>query len=164
MIGSCPGAVHLRTDTERKWLSKATALSVAPQPSYTPADRSAVYERIFARTAKLLQAGRPVVVDATFLDEAQRTALQDLAMRSCVGFLGLWLSAPLSVLIKRVNTRAGDASQANARVVAVQYSALTTPETTGSWVNLDSSSTPDATRAAAMAALKTRFGTTVSVR
>ncbi|WP_156317582.1 AAA family ATPase, partial [Cypionkella psychrotolerans] len=105
-IGSCPGAVHLRTDTERK--------VEASHLDYTQKGRGAIYERLFARAANLLAAGRSVILDGTFLDLAQRVAAEDLALRSGVDFLGLWLTAPQAVLEDRVTSRRGDASDADA--------------------------------------------------
>jgi len=149
-IGACPGAVHLRTDTERK---AGTA-----QVDYTPTARSAIYDRMLARAGTVLAAGRSVILDGTFLDKAQRGAAETLATRSGVGFCGLWLTAPQSVLIDRVLSRRGDASDADAAVVIAQAAANRSVEV-GRWARIDASGTPEKTRAAACAALESVLGT-----
>jgi len=140
-LGPCPGAVHLRTDTERKAQPHAVA--------YDPASRARVYEQMFDRAAALLAAGCCVVLDATFLDPAQCHAARALARRLNVPFTGLWLTAPQAVLLDRVSARRGDASDADVSVLRAQIASLATPD----WTRIDASGTPEATRAAADAAL-----------
>jgi len=144
-LGPCPGAVHLRTDTERK--------AGAAQVDYAPASRSAIYDRMFDRAANLLAAGRSVILDGTFLDEAQRSAAKALAQRSGVGFWGLWLTAPLPVLVDRVTSRQGDASDADADVVRAQAGLTPADPQQPSWSIIDASGTPQHTSTAAHAAI-----------
>ncbi len=145
-IGACPGAVHLRTDTERK--------ATADRADYAPAARGSIYARMFARAATLLAAKRSVVLDGTFLDEAQRHAAETLAARAGVGFCGLWLTAPEPVLVKRVTARRRDASEADAHVVRAQIIRAGAEMPRQDWVAIDASGTTDRTRAAARAALE----------
>jgi hypothetical protein len=156
-IGPCPGAVHLRTDTERK--AQAGAVD------YAPAARGMVYDRMLARADHLLAAGRSVVLDGTFLDEAQRKAAEGLAVglafRSGVGFCGLWLTAPQSTLVERVTSRRGDASDADAVVVKAQISASPSKVRDAGWVTIDAGGTEQSTRGAAIAALEGVLGTVV---
>ena len=140
-FGLCPGAVHLRTDTERKQRTG--------RAGYAPAAREAVYDQMFARAANLLAAGRSVIVDATFLDEAMRRAAKALAIRSGAGFVGLWLTAPVSVLIDRVASRSGDASDADAAVVKSQLGLASGDFNEAGWKTIDASGTPQKTLAAA---------------
>lgn len=150
-VGSCPGAVHLRTDTERK----ARGAPV----DYAPAARGAVYRQMLDRAGQVLAAGRSVVLDATFLDPALRKAAEDLAVRSACRFRGLLLSAPLPVLIDRISRRQEDPSDADARVARAQDpAARSAVPGTGGWISLDASGTPDRTRAAACAALAGALG------
>jgi uncharacterized protein len=143
-VAACPGAVHLRTDTERKAGTDAKR--------YDPAARAAIYQRMLARAEALLAAGNSVVLDATFLDPSQRRAAADLASHFGIAFHGLWLTAPLAVLIERVTARLGDASDADAAVVRAQ---LAQGETDVSgWTQIDASGHADDTRAAAFAALE----------
>ena len=149
-IGACPGAVHLRTDTERK--------SAAGQVEYAPSARGAVYDRMFARAASLLAAGRSVVLDGTFLDETHRVAASDLAARVGVTFHGLWLTAPERVLLERVSTRRGDASDADAEVVRAQLALPGGTPAPQHWTTIDAEGSTQETRAAARAALESVYG------
>lgn len=149
-IGPCPGAVHLRTDTERK--------AEADRVNYTPTARGAIYDRMFARAATLLAAGRSVILDATFLDEAQRRASEDLAARYGLGFCGLWLTAPQAVLEDRVTSRRGDASDADAAVVRAQGALAAAVKPRQDWQTIDAAGTTQKTRAAASAALESVLG------
>jgi aminoglycoside phosphotransferase family enzyme/predicted kinase len=149
-IGPCPGAVHLRTDTERK--------AGADHVDYTPAARGAVYDRMFARAATLLAADRSVILDATFLDQAQRRAAEELALRSGNGFCGLWLTAPQAVLEDRVTSRRGDASDADAAVVRAQSILAAAVTQRPGWQTIDAAGTTQKTRAAASAALESVLG------
>lgn len=149
-IGPCPGAVHLRTDTERK--------VQAGHVDYAPGARHAVYDRMLARAENLLAAGRSVILDGTFLDEPQRRAAEALALRAGVGFCGLWLTAPQSVLIDRVAARRGDASDADAAVVQAQSASAPAMAANSAgvgrlWITIDAGGTLDLARAAAVAAL-----------
>lgn len=144
-IGACPGAVHLRTDTERKLKPN--------HPDYSQGGRGAIYETMFARAATLLAAGRSVILDGTFLDLAQRVGVEGLALRSGVDFFGLWLLAPQAVLEDRVTSRRGDASDADVAVVRAQIARKESVVPQQGWVCIDAGGSSQMTRAAACAAL-----------
>lgn len=147
-LGPCPGAVHLRTDTERK--------EGACDVDYSPIARASIYDRMFMRAANLLEAGKTVILDGTFMNESQRVAAETLAKRADVGFCGLWLTASQPILVRRVTLRHGDASDADATVVAAQG---TIPEgMRKNWLEIDASGSPQESRDAAIAALSTAFG------
>lgn len=150
-IGSCPGAVHLRTDTERK--------AVDGQVTYSQTARGAIYDRLFARAAILLAAGRSVILDGTFLDQTQRAKAEGLALKAGVTFCGLWLTAPKAVLLDRVTKRQGDASDADAAVVQAQVAVAGFATVPQNWVTIDAGGPPQKTRAAASAALESVLGT-----
>lgn len=144
-LGRCPGAVHLRTDTERR--------AQAGPVDYAPAARDAIYGRMLSRAENLLAAGRSVILDATFLDKAQRRAAEALAGRSGAGFRGLWLTAPRAVLVDRVTARQGDASDADGAVVRAQSRLAPDVLRDPLWTVIDASGSVQQTRAAAEAAL-----------
>ncbi|NJM81231.1 MAG: AAA family ATPase [Tabrizicola sp.] len=144
-IGPCPGAVHLRTDTERKAQGRAV--------DYAPSARHAVYDRMLARAKRLLAAGRSVILDGTFLNAAQRRDAESLSLRCGIGFHGLWLTAPAPDLIERVTARRGDASDANAAVVRAQTAAPSPSMEEPGWRRVDASGTTETTMARARAAL-----------
>jgi len=142
MIGACPGAIHLRTDTERK--------ARVAQPVYTAEARATVYRRMLDRADTILAAGHSVVLDGTFLDPVQQAAAAALATSLGRPFRGLWLGAPEATLVARVTLRRGDASDADAQVVRAQ---LAGQHPALGWTRIDASGPPQATRAAAGAAL-----------
>ncbi len=76
---------------------------------------------MFARADHILAAGHSVLLDATFLDATMRAMAQKRATKANVVCHALWLEAPLPVLIGRVNTRQGDASDADEEVVRHQF-------------------------------------------
>jgi predicted kinase len=96
-----------------------------------------------------LAAGQSVIVDAVHRTAAERAALADVARQAGVRFVGLWLDAPLAVLVARVEARAGDASDATAAVVRDQAA-----ESPGDidWLRLDASRALDAVLADALGA------------
>ena len=149
-LGPCPGALHLRTDTERK--------AQASHPDYAPTAREAIYGRMFARAANLLAAGRSVILDGTFLDEAQRRAAEAIAAHLGIAFCGLWLTAPQTILIERVASRSGDASDADSAVVKAQAASSGAAMPVQPWVTLDAGGTRDMTSAKAGTVLESVLG------
>jgi aminoglycoside phosphotransferase family enzyme/predicted kinase len=122
-IGRIPGAVHLRSDVERKRLRNVPELQRLPATAYTSASTAMVYRRLAEKAESALRAGQAVVVDAVHSRAAERFAIEDLARRVGVRFVGLWLEAPLSVRLSRVKAREGDASDADSKVVELQAQA-----------------------------------------
>jgi hypothetical protein len=74
--------------------------------------------------------------------------LSAVAERAGARFVGLWLDAPLDVLIDRVTARAGDASDATAGVVRAQASE---PLDGIAWARLNASVSLDTLAEAALA-------------
>jgi aminoglycoside phosphotransferase family enzyme/predicted kinase len=120
LIGGSPGAVHLRSDLERKATHGKDIHLGLSSDDYAPAARNAVYSRMFNRADHILAAGHSVLLDATFLDATMRAMVQRLAVKADVAYHPLWLEAPLPVLLGRVKARQGDASDADAQVVRQQ--------------------------------------------
>ena len=135
-LGRAPGALHIRSDVERKRLFAMVETARLPQDAYRPEVSSKVHARLHDLAEGALRAGQAVVVDATHLRLEERAAVAALAVRIGVPFLGIWLEAPIDVLRQRVTGRHGDASDATATVVAAQAK-----EVLGilEWPRLDSS-------------------------
>ena len=79
------------------------------------------------QAARILAAGYTVVVDATFLDRDQRRRMHDLARRCGVPFLILACCSTPEQARRRIGERrrrGGDPSDADARVLEAQLSAL----------------------------------------
>lgn len=149
-IGAAPGAVHLRSDTERKTMLGVAPLTRLPAEAYAPAVSAQVYDRLFTRAAAILAEGHSAILDATFLDSGEREAAQDLARRAGVPFRGIWLAGDPSLLVARVAARQGDASDADAAVLGRQ--AARGAERPAGWAPVDASAEPEAVAANACAA------------
>lgn len=119
-FGAVPGALHLRTDLERKRLAGVGELERLPPAAYTAFAAARVYDAVLARARLALQAGHSVVVDAVFARMTERAAVTALAAETGASFTGIWLDAPVDVLRQRVEARRADASDATAAVVDFQ--------------------------------------------
>jgi hypothetical protein len=119
-IGRAPGAVHLRSDIERKRLLKVGMHERLPAAAYQPEITAKVYDMLRQLAAIALQAGQSVIIDAVHAKTEERAALAALAAQHHVAFTGFWLEAPAAMLVARVEARDNDASDARAPVVAQQ--------------------------------------------
>jgi uncharacterized protein len=100
-IGRAPGAVHLRSDIERKRLFDVQEFDRLPEEAYRPETTARVYQRLRNLAATALYAGQSVVIDAVHLRPEERTVVAEIASRSKAHFTGLWLEAPVDRLIER---------------------------------------------------------------
>jgi len=122
------GAIRLRADVERKRLFGLTAQARPKAEQSRQLYTDSATERTYARLAELgkllLQAGWPVIIDATFLAEAQRRRFMDLFRQMRIPWTILDFQAPAEVLRARVEARqrrADDASDADLAVLAHQF-------------------------------------------
>jgi aminoglycoside phosphotransferase family enzyme/predicted kinase len=139
-LGAAPGAIVLRSDVIRKALFGASGTQRLDRAAYDAATSARVYQGLAERALILLRAGRTVIADAAFLDPARREAIARVAAEAGVPFAGVWLEAPMDTLIGRVAARAGDASDADAAVVAGQ---TRLDEGALDWERLDASGPAD---------------------
>ncbi len=151
-IGLAPGAVHLRSDLERKRLYDVGETERLPEEAYTRSVTEQVYATLNDKAATVLTTGYSVVVDAVHAAPAERAAVARVAETTHVPFVGLWLDAPARVLKDRVTARTGDASDATADVVARQLGYDLGDIT---WHRLDAGGTFEATCAKAVALIET---------
>lgn len=145
-IGRPPGAVHLRSDIERKRVLGVGELERLPAEGYTQEITARVFANLRAMAETALRAGHGTVVDAVHRTPEERSLLRDVAQRTGARFVGLWLDAPLPVLIERVGARTGDASDATEEVVRAQAAE---PVGANDWIRIDASRPIDAVVAAA---------------
>ena len=138
-LGPAPGAVHLRSDLERKAMFGVAPLDRLPDEAYRAGVSRTVYARLLDTAGRALQAGHGVIVDATFLGSQDRQAVEALATRLRVPFHGIWLSADPATLERRVATRAADASDADVGVLRAQLGRGAGPMR---WTDIDASGTP----------------------
>jgi aminoglycoside phosphotransferase family enzyme/predicted kinase len=122
-VGAAPGALHLRSDLERKRLLGVGETDRLRPEAYTPGAGAAVYARLLDRARRALSAGHSVIVDAVFATEPNRDAAEALARNVGVAFTGVWLTAPAEVAGARIEARKGDASDATPTVAAAQRDA-----------------------------------------
>jgi uncharacterized protein len=142
-----PGAVHLRSDVERKLLFGVTEAERLPEAAYTADITAKVYATLADKARRVLAAGHSAIVDAVFADARERAAI---AQVGGAAFHGLFLTAGLTVRLSRVGARQRDASDADAAVARRQeqydLGAMR-------WTSIDASGAPEETLRCAKAAL-----------
>ncbi|HWA61186.1 MAG TPA: AAA family ATPase [Caulobacteraceae bacterium] len=119
-LGAAPGAVILRSDEVRKRLLGQAPTDRAGAAAYARDAVQKVYARMMEDARIALAAGCTVILDATFLDVANRDEAAALARSAGVPFHGVWLTAPAQVLEARVGARHGDASDATVATLRQQ--------------------------------------------
>lgn len=137
-LGRAPGALHLRSDIERKAMLDVPETERLEGKFYSEAMSEKVYDFLLQKTWIALRAGSAVVVDAVFSKQSERASVEEIAARLRVPFKGFWLSASKAQMVNRVSARRGDASDATPDVVEMQIERGTGPI---SWVPIDSSGT-----------------------
>lgn len=154
-LGGYPwGAVVLRSDVLRKQLQGRALAERLPPESYTAETSRQTYAALLDAAEHLLRSGNSVVVDAVFGRMDERVAAAAVAKNCGVAFSGLWLEASLEVLVRRVDARRGDASDATAAVVHWQLEHLQSlSEAEHAWSVVDAAGDRTATQARARAAL-----------
>ena len=122
-----PGAIRLRSDIERKRLAGLGALarsgSGIGQQLYAADTTRRTYQHLAGRAGDLLDAGWPVIVDATFIARWQRDLLREVARARSASFRILDFPVPPATLRERIvaRSRAGtDASEADLAVLGHQ--------------------------------------------
>jgi hypothetical protein len=139
IFGASPGAIHVRSDIERKVLAGVDEQVRLDAASYTPEISARAYAAMFERAGRVLAAGHAVVIDAVFAREEERAEIEAIAREKGVAFRGLWLEADAATLKSRVEARRGDASDATVAVVERQL--LYDPGHL-SWLRVDATGTP----------------------
>jgi len=142
IVGPAPGALHIRSDVERKRLFGIPETQRLDRQHYRVGTAQRVYNIVEDKARRALVAGHAVIVDAVFAKEDERATIEAIARDAGCGFVGLWLSAPAETLIGRVERRRGDASDADRRVVREQ---LGYDLGSVGWLQVDASGTPEQT-------------------
>jgi aminoglycoside phosphotransferase family enzyme/predicted kinase len=121
------GAIRIRADVERKRLAGLRPLdhsgSAPGAGLYSEGMTAATYARLRRLALPVLDGGQHVILDATFLRRDQREAARALAAAQRVPCVILDFDADPEVLHGRLRLRAargGDASEADAQVLAAQ--------------------------------------------
>jgi len=117
-------ALRIRSDLERQRLLGASPAGTDfKQGNYAPEMSHRVYARLMECAGSCLQAGFNVIVDAAFLDPADRELFTSLARRMDVSCTFISCHADPATLLDRVATRAeraDDPSEADQSVVRSQ--------------------------------------------
>ena len=119
-VGAFPGAVHVRSDVERKRLFGVGPQTRLPDRAYAAEISDEVYAICRKRARLALKARRTVIVDAVHAKPEERAAIESLAAEAGAPFTGLWLEAPREVMRARVAKRQADVSDATPSVVDEQ--------------------------------------------
>lgn len=150
-VGPAPGALHLRSDVERKRLFGVPETQRLDRQHYRIGVAERVYSIMDDKARRALAARHAVIVDAVYAKPEERVAIEEVARAAGCDFLGLWLTAPDETLIARVEQRQGDASDADRRVVKEQLG-YDLGEIT--WSHIDAGGAPEAVLAAALGKLR----------
>ena len=149
-LGRPPGARVLRSDVLRKVRFGTAPEDRLPVEAYTPEISAEVYRELCERAGAALRAGYAAVIDAVALRPGERGAFAEVAAGAGVPFTGLWLEAPPPVMMTRLVTRRGDASDASGEVLRQQLAAETGEI---DWRRLDAAGGAEATLISARRAL-----------
>lgn len=121
---ACSEAIRIRSDVERRRRPQR------PDERYSDAGIERTYARLLAEADEILDAGYPVIVDATFIKRARRDGFRRLAERRGVPFRIFHCSASLDAMRRRIRSRAargGDASEADLEVLERQRAEIEPP-------------------------------------
>ncbi len=126
LLEAC-GVIRVRADVERKRLfgldAEAASGSALHGGLYSAESTVCTYARLGELALAGVEAGYPMLVDATFLKRAQRFGFAELADTLGVPFVILAFDAPPAVLRERVRRRAEagkDVSEADLAVLEAQ--------------------------------------------
>ncbi len=116
-------AIRIRSDVERKRLFGLTpesrSNSALREGIYTPEATRRLYDHLARLAEELLESGYSVIVDATFLERAQRARFQALARRLGTGFTLLDFQASPDTLRARIRKRSREGKDASEATLAV---------------------------------------------
>jgi uncharacterized protein len=121
---ACSEAIRIRSDLERLRHPRPEA------ERYSDDGIERVYERLSTEAGEILDAGYPVIVDATFIKRERRDRFRRLAEDRGVPFRIFHCTAPDVVLRRRIRERAargGDASEADLDVLDLQLEQMEPP-------------------------------------
>ena len=127
------GAVHLRSDIERKRLvglpPAVRSHSALARGLYAREMTIAVYQHLADCAADTLAGGYTTIVDATFARAEDRMRFRAVALRLGVSFCIVYCHAPRHLLEKRISERRRrvDPSEADLRVLHWQEAHFTVP-------------------------------------
>ncbi len=150
-LGGPCGALHLRSDLERKRLFGVGELDRLPDAAYRPGVSDEIYAILRTRAAAALAAGVSVIVDAAHLTAAERTAIAAVAQAAGVPFTASG-SRPRRPCFRTGCAGAPPTPPTPPDIVARQAE-WTEPDTASAWTRLDAGHALDALTARAAEAI-----------
>lgn len=154
-VGRPPGAVVVRSDEIRKRLCGVSPATRLDSDHYTPTVNARVYQTVAEHAATIIRGGQSVIADAVYARPSDRLAIEQVAVKAGVPFVGLWLDVPEATLIQRAAQRRDDVSDADGSVVRMQIA-----QQVGeiAWHRVDASVTFDAVEQTVTTRLKHLLG------
>lgn len=150
LLGKAPGAMVIRADVVRKRLLGVDLSSRLGPDGYTPQTTQRVYGAMTAVAERTLRSGQAVIIDAIAARPEERAAFAEACQRADAPFTGIWLRAPLALRARRVASRRGDPSDADAGVVHAEEGWDVGPH---SWRVLEAAEPPENVHGAILAEL-----------
>jgi uncharacterized protein len=140
-LGNPPGSRVFESDRLRKSLFGCGPEDRLPAEAYRPEFNERVYSILFRKSVDLASLGVPVVANAVFAREAERTSIAADAAQRHIPFSGIWLHTDAEALRRRVAARKGGPSDATVDVLDRQLK-IDTGEI--DWYKVDVSGSVDA--------------------
>ncbi len=106
------GAPLVSADATRKFLAGIPREEKGPASIYSGPFSERVRDELLRRGARVLESGRSVILDTTFVSREYRRHARELAQRFAAAFLFVECRAPESVLRERLRGRTGGVSDA----------------------------------------------------
>ena len=143
LLSEAVGALQLRSDIERKrrfgYSAHEKTKSAVDGDIYSPEASRQTYRDLADMAKPVLEAGFPVIVDATFLKIEQRALFRNLAAACNIPFIILDVIVSRQELARRVQSRKNDASEATIEILQHQLRSAQplTPKEAEHVVNID---------------------------
>lgn len=123
-LATALGAIHIRSDVERRRLLGGTTTGELGAGRYAPEHVARVYQHLARCSEDVLSGGYDVIVDATFRDRNERSRFQDLAKHLGVTLRLIYCHVDdEELLLRRIEQRVrarNDDSDADERVLSWQ--------------------------------------------